>query len=420
MIYRLILILSLYLPFQIALSPIPGIDLASIRVFILILFFIWLAESLRQKKIYLPKNLQTFFLLSFLFLSFFSMFFSRNYEWSIRKLLFLFSIFPTFFVFSALVNDTKKIKKIIKALVISGAAASIIGIIQFIFQFFIGEGQLVQIWSRYFTVPFLGKTFSKSVLEHPSWLVNISGSTYFRSISVFPDPHMFSLYLGILLPLSFFLWTSSKKKIWLIFSILIFISDILTFSRGAYLGLVAGVLFIVFYLFFKKGGKYKWIPLASSIIILAVFIIPSPVSSRLFASFDIQEGSNLGRLEMWKKAGEAIINNPLTGVGVGNFPVEIDPLAGYREPIYAHNTYLDIMADAGIISGLIWIGIILISIKDFLKKSKDEIIFLGTAASLIIFSAHSLVETGIYSPVVLALFLIIISFSNIHENKKLS
>jgi fumarate reductase subunit D len=55
---------------------------------------------------------------------------------------------------------------------------------------------------------------------------------------------------------------------------------------------------------------------------------------------------------------------------------------------------------------------LLFSIFNFFKKSKEHPIFWGAGLSLIIFSAHSLVETAIFSPVVLTLFLIIISFNN--------
>jgi len=51
MLFKLLLILSLYLPFQLALNLAPGIDLASIRILILILFFLWLAQGLKNKKL---------------------------------------------------------------------------------------------------------------------------------------------------------------------------------------------------------------------------------------------------------------------------------------------------------------------------------------------------------------------------------
>ena len=69
--------------------------------------------------------------------------------------------------------------------------------------------------------------------------------------------------------------------------------------------------------------------------------------------FDLKEGSNVGRLEMWKKSAEVALDNPFSGVGIGNYPLEVKASADYREPITAHNTYLDIASETGIISLLV-------------------------------------------------------------------
>jgi len=103
------------------------------------------------------------------------------------------------------------------------------------------------------------------------------------------------------------------------------------------------------------------------------------------------------------------------GVGIGNYPLEIKATADYREPIYAHNTYLDIAAETGLVSLLFWLLVLGTALATFLKKARRSPLFLFCALSIIIFSAHSLVETAIYSPVVLTLFLIILSFSGIKE-----
>jgi len=196
--YKLLLALSLYLPFQIALNPSEGFDVASIRVIIIILFLIWLARGLKKKKINFPLNIPTLLIISFIFLSLFSLFFSTNLDWSGRKILFFLSIFPIYFVAASVLNNREKILKITKYLVLGGSLAAFLGIIQFFSQFVFGLKPIYQFWADYLAVPFLGRTFSQAVLQNPSWLVNISGETYFRATSTFPDPHMFSFFLGLL------------------------------------------------------------------------------------------------------------------------------------------------------------------------------------------------------------------------------
>src|SRR5665647_1719153 len=98
MLFKLILGLFAYLPFQVALNPTSGVDLASVRVFILLIFALWIAQGLKNKHLNIKRNLQTFFISAFLFLNIFSILAARNSDWSVRKILFLLSIFPIYFV----------------------------------------------------------------------------------------------------------------------------------------------------------------------------------------------------------------------------------------------------------------------------------------------------------------------------------
>lgn len=303
---------------------------------------------------------------------------------------------------------------------VSGSFVAGLGIIQFFLQFAAGLDRVYKFWSDYVALPFLGKSFGASVLENSSWLVNISGHTYLRATATFPDPHMFSFFLGILLPLALGLGISSKKGLWYFLAFLIFLADILTFSRGGYLGLAAGALVLVFLFWRRVSGKQRIFIFSVILAVGFLLIVSGPVSSRFFSSFNLKEGSNSGRLEMWGKAMVVIRDNPLIGTGLGNYPLAVDPLAAYRDPIYAHNTYLDIAVETGIPASLSWIFLLIAVIYSFWKKAKKDILYAGAAVSLIIFLAHSLVETGIYSPVVLALVLIIIGINKPRQNEKMA
>jgi len=414
-------LIALYLPFQLALNPASGVDLASIRVLILGVFGLWLVEGLRKKKIVMGHNWTTATVAIFLFLNLVSIFWASNEDFSSRKLLFLFSIFPIYFVMSAFATDLSKIIQLTKMLLWGGALVAVMGIGQFFGQFVWGLNRVYDFWAKTVIWPFLGKSFSVAVLQNPSWLVNVSGKTYLRATATFPDPHMFSFFLGMLIPLALSVYLVSRRKIYLLFLALMFLADVLTFSRGGYLGLFAGVVMLIIFFWSKIGFKYK---IAGAVVLgflILSLAVPSPISQRFASSFDLKEGSNEGRLMIWKQALEVVRDHPLFGVGIGNYPLIIDPTADYREPIYAHNTYLDIWTETGAFSFLAWMGIIISAFCGFLKRMPNDIFFMGGALSLVIFSVHSVVETGIYSPVVLTLLLIIVGFSQIslgknHEN----
>ena len=417
MLFSLLLLLSFYLPFQLALNPAPGIDLASIRVLVLFLFFLWLAQGLKNKKLTIPHDWLTVWVVLFLFFNLISLLWATNILWAWRKIAFLFSLFPLYFVASNLLNQEEKKKKLVHFLVYAGSLTALIGILQFFSQFIFGLTKAFQFWSHHFILSFLGHSFGKEVLSNPSWLVRIGSQTYLRAIATFPDPHMLAFFLGLLLPLALSLFFLEKKKRWLIASSLILIADLFTFSRGGYLGLLVGGLVLLIIVRKDFIQRHRQSLILASLVLFLILVIPNPISLRFFSSFNLQEGSNEGRLAMWNIANTLIIQHPLTGIGIGNFSLSINPLATYRNPIYAHNTYLDITAEAGILAGLAWLGILLSTLINFLKKARTDILYLGTSISLIIFSVHSIVETGIYSPVVLTLFLLIISFNNFTPKK---
>jgi O-antigen ligase len=444
--YKMFLLFCLYLPFQIALNPAQGVDLASGRVFILALALLWLVAGLKNRHIFVPAKTQTWLILSFLFLSGFSLFWAENLDWGIRKFLFLLSIFPIYFVAASLItkiipseseeaektasdplaslpaggstaDDSFNKIKIIKFITWGAGLAATVGIIQFLLQFVIGLSADAALWKSYITPLFLGQAFSQIVLEYPSWLVSIKGHDYLRAFSVFPDPHMFSFYLGLVLPLAIGLYGALKKKTYLALATIILLADLLTFSRGGYVGLIAGIIFVAFYFVFANKNSYKKIltPVVA-IIVLVIFVVISPVGQRFISSFNAEEGSNKGRFENWTQA-VGIIENYPQGAGIGNYSYKIEPSADYRKPIYAHNLYLDIAAETGIINTIIFVFLILFAIKSFTKKAKDNILWLGGAVGIIIFSTHSIFDTPLYSVQVLPLLLIIISLSVINEKK---
>ncbi len=416
MLYKILLFFCLYLPFQLALNPAEGIDLASGRAVILFLFLFWVVWGLKNKKIIIAPRIQTLLIISFLFLSAFSLMVSQNLEWSLRKLFFLLSIFPLYFIISGIEFSSGKIKKIIQCLVWGAGLAGLLGIFQFLIQFFLGIKKTFEFWAAVIT-PFLGDAFAQAVLENPSWLVNIGGQNFLRATAFFPDPHMFSFYLNMafFLALGLYLMKIKNRKLYLFLAGIILLADLLTFSRGGYIGLLAGIIFSIL-LFWKKAGVSYKKTLAGGIIFLGlIIIIPNPIGKRLISSFDLNEGSNQGRIETWKNSIEVVKNNPVLGVGLGGYSLEIKPSANYREPIYSHNIYLDIAAETGILNSLIWAGIILAAVSSFLKKRKNaddlKYIYIAMAAGLTSFSVHSFFETALFSARVLPLVIILVALS---------
>jgi len=423
MLEKTLFLIFLYLPFQVALNPTEGFDLASIRVAILIVFLLWLIKGLKEKNIPIPFNRITISIISFLFIAGLSIFWASNANWGIRKMLFLLSIFPLYFIVSSI--NKKSTITLIKFFIWGGFLASIVGFFQFLLQFIVGINSATSLWGKIIT-PFLGNSFSNAVLENSSWLVSAGGVTLFRSISFFPDPHMMSFYLNMTAILSLSIYLQNKTKAYFFIFLFISLVSLLSFSRGGYLGLTSGLFFMLILssknLFYKiKEDFQKYLSVTMIVIstLFLMFIFSNPISERLSSSFDLEEGSNSERIEIWKNSLQVVSSNIFMGTGLGNYSLHIKLSADYREPIYSHNAYLDIAAEIGMFGLIFWILVLFFSIKDSLKyfREKHNLVYIGLASAAISFSVHSFFETAIYSVHILPSIIMIIAVISSSKNK---
>jgi len=222
----------------------------------------------------------------------------------------------------------------------------------------------------------------------------------------------FAEYLIAILPLaaSLFFITSIKfnrsKKILLLTGILAMGGSLmLTYTRGSYLAFGASLIFMLLLFVICKGKAFikenkKIFIFILLIIILAgfLFTIPNPLSkpgsyiSKIKARTSItalgNEFTSGRRMAIWKFTAMMIKDHPILGSGVGTFKYNtLDYQAeffshGNNRSLYpyglafnAHNEYLEVWADLGMIGlGIfIWIviGYFYYGLR-FLKKTKDN------------------------------------------------
>jgi O-antigen ligase len=421
----LLQIFFLSLPFQFALNPMEGIDFHVSRIFALSLFFLWLVLGLVRRDIRLPKTTPFLLLLSFFALAVISALWAENTLWATRKALFLFSYAPLLFVLNDLFErgGLAAALKILRSFVFGSCIAACIGIFQFLLQFAFGVDAVYRAWVGKILPIFLGNTFSAEVEKFPSLLANIGGETVLRATAFFPDPHMLSFFMGMSIPFAIALAVLSvgkaEKRLFLLMAGTIFLADLLSFSRGGYAGLLIGV--VSFILLRKKAiissfrMKIALVSMISGTVVLLA--IPNPVQDRILSSFSLDDGSNSGRIAIWKEAVHFSSESPLFGYGLGNYPLVVKPTAAYREPIYAHNIFLDIMVDLGAV-GLALFSLAFIGVAGSFLRKKDTI-SIAASVSLALFFGHGLFENPLYSvhifPVLLLVFSLhfLVTFSNI-------
>jgi O-antigen ligase len=168
-----------------------------------------------------------------------------------------------------------------------------------------------------------------------------------RLQSVYPSPNNVGLYLGRAWP---FLAVGAlmgeegrRRAVAIAGLVLVTAAVALSFSRGAILlALPAAILVMGWW----AGGKYRWKALAL-VGVLALVLLPMMRLPRFAALFDLGEGTTFLRLKLWQSSVRMIGDNPLLGVGPGNF------LEAYRSRYilpaaweefnleHAHNALLD-------------------------------------------------------------------------------
>ncbi|MBM3256480.1 MAG: hypothetical protein FJZ04_03380 [Candidatus Moranbacteria bacterium] len=435
---KILIILPALIPFLPALNPTADIDLAFGRLMIVFLAIVGCIYIVYTKCPWFDLSTPTLLIMFFLFWSFFSGLSADDPGRFIRKYLVFLTIFPIYFLALAFLCRKDQWHKLFKYWSWSAFLASILALGQFLSQFVIGREAFISYWGKYVAPLLFGANAGEAVASNPSWLVNVGGIDVLRAFGVFPDPHMLAFFLGMSLPLqmAYVLEKNSDprfrgnsggaKKIFLwILPFLSFLALLLTFSRGSYVGFLGAVLWLVYYLW--RENQLKVSPRGIFYVLLGVLAVNwivfsvTPVRERFLSILDFNEGSNKGRLEIWSEAVEVTKYNPILGVGMGNYASFVRPESKYREPIYAHNTYLDLAGETGIPGALAWALVLLWAVRPLFGfyclgrggcagDNNSNILSLAAALGIFWFSLHSFFETPVFSPQILPLVLVLIAY----------
>jgi len=411
---RILVILPALIPFLPALNPQADIDLAASRLVIVFLFVIGSIYIVYTKRNWFYLSTPTVLILFFLFWSLSSVIMADDKGIFLRKYLVFLTIFPLYFLLLAFLRRREQWQKLFEYWSWSAFIVSFIGLGQFLFQFIGGQQLFFKFWGNYVAPVLYGTNAGEAVASNPSWFVNISGITVLRAIGTFPDPHMLAFFLGMTLPIQAALALKRMKYYWILpgLSLLVLL---LTFSRGSYVGLAGVILWLAIYFWRNYPQKRQRILVGALLIILLSSILP-PVRDRFTSILDVYEGSNKGRLEIWNEALGITLQNPLLGVGLGNYANAVRPESKYREPIYAHNTYLDLASEIGFPGAIAWILLLYWAVKPLLSFKRENILNLAVALGIGWFALHGFFETPVYSPQILPLILVLIAYRGYFNN----
>ena len=249
---------------------------------------------------------------------------------------------PVFFYFVALwvVRDRRTIKTVVVLMMVTVTIAALMAMRDYLN---VGGGSL-------------DKSRIGGIAEQPNML------------GAFFVYYMF-LFLG------YFLVYPKKFKTWMLLVPFLFCfrGVMVTFSRGAYLGVAAGLIGLCWH---RNKALFAMLLVLIVFVASNTWMLPAGIRFRMGQTvvkpsvFDEEgagiveslEASAAHRVEIWRGAVEMIKDYPWWGVGYGEFPRFIGRYTqGLEEKRDAHNSYLLIAAEMGVPTLVVFLLVIIIA-----------------------------------------------------------
>ena len=167
-------------------------------------------------------------------------------------------------------------------------------------------------------------------------------------------------------------------------------------SRGALAGLLAVVVLGV--AFFAKGWKLRMALLAGTIVVL-IILVPLLADFSQHLTVKAEDASFISRLFVFASAGQLFLKSPIVGVGYGNFRhlMDFDVFDLQANNWDAHNLYLQLLAETGILGFITFGCLILLALwyaRRMFRQSSEMSRLLGfaTLAALLSACVHGTVD----------------------------
>lgn len=174
-----------------------------------------------------------------------------------------------------------------------------------------------------------------------------------RVVSTFENPNVLGEYFVTVIPIALAMVlvakTFASKTCYFICSVLSLVCLVFTWSRGAWLGLIAGL--VVYVLMLNKRSMIL-VSLGACSIPLLPFVLPATIVSRFTSIGNVSDSSTSYRLSIYKAVADMLGDYSLSGIGVGEGAfAKIYPAysyAGIEAAPHSHNLYMQLCLELGI------------------------------------------------------------------------
>jgi probable O-glycosylation ligase (exosortase A-associated) len=249
-------------------------------------------------------------------------------------------LFVAYLLIINLVDDPKKVRKLLWTLVIAALVPALGTIYHFLFKIDLQEGY------------------------RASW------------IGVYSDPNDLAYNMVVLIPILLALFETEQRwflKGLLLSQLAIFTAAIyVTFSRGGQVGL----LVVIFFQVLRSHRRMLHFSIGALLFVVLLALAPASYWERAETIINFrQDESAMGRVYAWRAGLAMMEDRPLFGVGVGCFvlgwPIYAPPEAGtkWRAP---HNTFIQVMGENGLLGLITFVAFVATAIRGLQKFSRPE------------------------------------------------
>lgn len=196
-------------------------------------------------------------------------------------------------------------------------------------------------------------------------VIEISGERWLRAYGSFGSPNSLGIYLAVILILGLVFYLKTEKWFYKIIitvgQIFILTGFILSWSRGAWIAAVSGMIALALLVYKKKTKDFfRQIFYYALTMIFFITILPALFFGRFNFANRLESQSMGERMAQYSDWVQIFSNNWFTGFGPGNYVSALTPLhptwqSWQFQPV--HNIYLLALAEYGIVG---WVLIALL------------------------------------------------------------
>ncbi len=199
------------------------------------------------------------------------------------------------------------------------------------------------------------------------------------------------------------------------------VSLVMSGSRGGLVALMAAVVFLILFTSKAKSGNQIAIKVSLSVLLLLVIVFGSifiggESSLTRIAETARSDDFSANRFQIWSVTLKVIAGNLPFGAGIGAFAAAYTPfdsMNGLARVEQAHNDYLQILADAGLVGLGLAVYFIFKLFRTGLASARTENIFrrgvaLGALAGCFAILVHSIFDFVLHTTAITLMFLTLV------------